>query len=394
MESEADPQELPLTDAGGRTTVLLVDDEPVVLRSFERLLRGVGNVVPCSTASTAIERVRQGGIDVVVSDISMPGMSGLDLLREIRSFDQDLPVILATGLPTVETAAGAIEHGVFRYLTKPIHTALLRGTVAQASQLYRLARLKREALDLAGIAGPSDRIGLEVSFDRALASLHVVFQPIVSHSGRSVYGYEALMRTNDPVLPTPADLLNAAEKLDRIFDVGRLVRRWAGELFRTCPDRCLLFMNLHPEDLGDPELFDTGSPLSDIADRVVLEVTERASLGGVTEVAQRIQSLRSRGFRIAVDDLGAGYAGLTSFALLEPDLVKLDMTLTRGIHESAVKQKLVHSMASLCTEMGIATVVEGVESVAERDTVLGLGCDLLQGYLFAQPGRGFPEVRW
>jgi len=70
------------------------------------------------------------------------------------------------------------------------------------------------------------------------------------------------------------------------------------------------------------------------------------------------------------------------------------MTLTRGIHESPVKQKLVHSMASLCTEMGIATVVEGVETTAERDTVLGLGCDLLQGYLFAQPGRGFPEVRW
>lgn len=374
--------------------MLLVDDEPVVLRSFERLLRGVGNVVPCSTAVAAIERVRQGGIDVVVSDISMPGMSGLDLLREIRAFDQDLPVILATGLPTVETAAGAIEHGVFRYLTKPIHTALLRGTVAQASQLYRLARLKRQALDLAGIAGPSDRVGLEVSFERALASLHVVFQPIVSLSGRAVYGYEALMRTNDPVLPTPTDLLGAAEKLGRIYDVGRMVRRWAGELFRTCPERCLLFLNLHPEDLGDPQLFDLASPLSEIADRVVLEVTERASLGGVTEVAQRIQSLRSRGFRIAVDDLGAGYAGLTSFALLEPDLVKLDMTLTRRIHESPVKQKLVHSMASLCTEMGIATVVEGVESAAERDSVLGLGCDLLQGFLFAQPGRGFPEVRW
>jgi EAL domain-containing protein (putative c-di-GMP-specific phosphodiesterase class I) len=394
MESNSDLHELPLTDVGARTTVLLVDDEPVVLRSFERLLRGVGNVVPCDTAIAAIEHVRNGGIDVVVSDISMPGMTGLDLLREIRSFDQDLPVILATGLPTVETAAGAIEHGVFRYLTKPIHTALLRGTVAQASQLYRLARLKRQALDLAGIAGPSDRVGLEVSFDRALASLHVVFQPIVSLAGHSIYGYEALMRTNDPVLPSPGDLLNAAEKLGRIFDVGRLVRRWAGELFRTCPDRCLLFMNLHPEDLGDPELFDAASPLSDIADRVVLEVTERSSLGGITEVGQRIQSLRSRGFRIAVDDLGAGYAGLSSFALLEPDLVKLDMTLTRNIHTSPVKQKLVASMAALCTEMGIATVVEGVELAAERDTVRGLGCDLLQGYLFAEPGRGFPEVRW
>ena len=100
------------------------------------------------------------------------------------------------------------------------------------------------------------------------------------------------------------------------------------------------------------------------------------------------------GFRIAVDDLGAGYAGLTSFALLEPEIVKLDMTLVRDIHESATKQKLVKSMAALCKDMGMVVVAEGVETTAERDVLAGLGCDLMQGYLFAKPGKPFPEVMW
>ena len=102
--------------------------------------------------------------------------------------------------------------------------------------------------------------------------------------------------------------------------------------------------------------------------------------------------LRNRGFRIAIDDLGAGYAGLSSFALLEPEFVKLDMTLIRDIDTSSVKQKLVKSIASMCKDMGLFVIAEGVETPGERDSVIDLGCELLQGYLFARPGPAFPEV--
>jgi EAL domain-containing protein (putative c-di-GMP-specific phosphodiesterase class I) len=155
-----------------------------------------------------------------------------------------------------------------------------------------------------------------------------------------------------------------------------------------------LFVNLHPKDLADPELLDHSSLLGSIADRVVLEVTERASLDDIDNVRNTVTRLRERGFRIAVDDLGAGYAGLTSFALLEPEIVKLDMTLVRDIDTSSVKQKLVASMTALCVDMGLLIVCEGVETIAEHDTLRALGCDLLQGYLFARPGRAFPEPRW
>ena len=90
-----------------------------------------------------------------------------------------------------------------------------------------------------------------------------------------------------------------------------------------------------------------------------------------------------------MDDLGAGYAGLTSFAVLDPDIVKVDMSLVRGIENSAVKRKLVASVAALCREMDKLVVAEGVETVAERDVLAGLGCDLFQGYLFARPASSF-----
>jgi EAL domain-containing protein (putative c-di-GMP-specific phosphodiesterase class I) len=103
--------------------------------------------------------------------------------------------------------------------------------------------------------------------------------------------------------------------------------------------------------------------------------------------------LRRLGFRIAVDDLGAGYAGLASFSQLEPDIAKLDMSLVRGIDTSATKASIVRSMISVCTqELGTRVVCEGVETVAERDTLQSLGADLLQGYLFARPSRDFRAV--
>jgi EAL domain-containing protein (putative c-di-GMP-specific phosphodiesterase class I) len=98
------------------------------------------------------------------------------------------------------------------------------------------------------------------------------------------------------------------------------------------------------------------------------------------------------GYRIAVDDLGAGYAGLTSFAQLEPEVVKFDMSLVRGVDANPRKQRLIGAMSSLFSELGLLTISEGVETALERDALLHIGCNLLQGYLFGRPTAGFIEV--
>jgi EAL domain-containing protein (putative c-di-GMP-specific phosphodiesterase class I) len=378
----------------GTSTVLLVDDELLFLRALSRGLGEAGyRVELCTSAPEAVERVKAGGIDVVVSDISMPGMTGLELLRTIRLSEPDLPVVLVTGLPALESATEAIEYGALKYLVKPVDPKALKATVGQAAQLYRLARMKRQALEIMGVtSGASDRAGLEAQFERALSSLWVAVQPILRAEDGSVFGYEALLRSGEPALPGPAEVLDAAERLGLLNRLGRVVRERAAQPLRE--QDTMLFVNLHPEDLLDPELNASTSALAAIADRVVLEVTERASLDHVGDLRVHVRELRERGFRIAIDDLGAGYAGLTSFALLEPDIVKLDMGLVRSVDTNPVKRKLVASMTTLCKDMGLLVVAEGVETHAERDVLIELGCDLLQGYLFARPGPPFPAVSW
>jgi EAL domain-containing protein (putative c-di-GMP-specific phosphodiesterase class I) len=114
----------------------------------------------------------------------------------------------------------------------------------------------------------------------------------------------------------------------------------------------------------------------------------------VHDLGPRIHALRSMGFKIAVDDLGAGYSGLTSFARLEPEIVKIDMSLVRDIEREPMQCKLVASLASLCRDTNRLVVAEGVETIEERDALIACGCDLLQGYLFARPGPPFPIVSW
>jgi EAL domain-containing protein (putative c-di-GMP-specific phosphodiesterase class I) len=367
--------------------VVVVDDDLPMLKALERSLGGAFRVAAFDGAEQALARVREGGVAVVISDIGMPGMSGIELLGAVRAHDPDLPVVLITGAPSLESATKAIEHGVFRYLPKPFNGRELSLLLEQASQLHRLARLKREALELRGAPSVPKGGGSDQGLKKALEALSVVYQPIVSNSKRSVYGYEALMRCSDPAFPTPAHLLTAAEHAGALHALGRAVRKRAIAGLDEAPPDTLLFLNLHPQDLTDPELTRKGTPLSDNAHRVVLEITERASLSGLDDLKPTLATLRALGFRIAIDDLGAGYAGLTSFALLEPEIVKLDMTLTRGIDENPVKQKLVASLSGLCREMGMTIVVEGVETMEERNTLTALGCDLLQGHLFGRAER-------
>jgi predicted signal transduction protein with EAL and GGDEF domain len=132
-------------------------------------------------------------------------------------------------------------------------------------------------------------------------------------------GPPALLRSEEPALPHPGAVLEAAELAGRLYEVGQLVRSSVGHAIHDLPGNWLFFVNLHPNDLSDPSLYAADAPLSRHAKRVVLEITERASLETIADVSTRVAMLREMGFRIALDDLGAGYAGLTSFVRLEPD---------------------------------------------------------------------------
>jgi len=218
------------------------------------------------------------------------------------------------------------------------------------------------------------------------------YQPLVSTVERRTVAFEALVRPTHAALANPDVLIRAAEQLGRVHEMGRQLRDMVALQMAQPGDAPDIFVNIHGRDLTDELLMSADSQLAARATQVVLEITERACLDDVRDLGARIQRLRTLGFRIAIDDLGAGYSGLTLFARLQPEIVKIDMSLVRNIDKTPVKQRLVQSMLALCSQTGIQVVCEGVETAAERDTLVGIGADLLQGYFFARPGKAFPTV--
>jgi len=385
-----------LVKSAHQDSVLVVDDEAGVRKVVSRILTKMGfAVTEAESGISAKEAVSRGDFCLIVSDIAMPGMDGIQLLRAVREHDYDVPVILITGKPSFETAVEAIEYGAFHYFTKPFSHQDFRNVVSRAVRMGRIARVKRSAQELlGGTAGAGDLAGLDASLSRAMDLIWLAFQPIVRSSDQTVYGHEALMRCDEPSLAHANAVLEAAERLDRLEDVGRLIRARAAAETGDKPESGVLFLNLHPRDLLDDDLTRADSPLVRMADRVVLELTERASLENLEDVRGRVKALRELGFRVAVDDLGAGYAGLTSLATLQPEIVKIDMSLIRGVDKEPIKRHLVKSITATCREMDVLVVAEGVETVDERDTLVEIGCDLLQGFRFARPGKPFPGVTW
>jgi len=375
--------------------VLLVDDDAAVRNALRRVLQHSGyRVVSCGSAAEALEQLAADSYDAMLSDVRMPGMSGLKLLRAVREHDLDLPVILITGSPDLGSATEAVEYGALQYLIKPVESERLEEAVDRAAADGRMARARRRYIADYGSSTfrVGERAGIAATLARAFDSLAVAYQPILHAVDGSLFAYEALMRSGEPDLPHPHAVMRAAESVDRLQHLGGTMRRLVA-LDLATTQQSIFFVNLHPEDLSDEALYDADAPLTQFARRVVFEITERAALEHVGDLRDHIFELRALGFRIAwVDDLGATYSGLTSFRQLKPDFVKLDMELVRGIERNEIKRRMVRSMIERCHGTGKLVIAEGVETPDEKQTLVDLGCDLLQGYLLGRPVKGTPSL--
>lgn len=368
--------------------VLVTDDDEQMRRVCMRALANEGwDVTLATDGKHAIQAVRdaKAGFDCVVSDVNMPELDGFELIAAVRKYDDDLPVLLMTGDPTLDGAVRAIDTGAVSYLSKPFDQEMLVSAVARAARRHGVARMRRR-VESGSMATQRDELAGKL--DTALASVWMAFQPIVDITANKIYAYEALLRTDEQTLARPDVFIGTAERLDRIHELGRTVRNAVASAIPRAPGDAFLFVNVHGLELTDEALFDGRNPLVDHAPRVVLEITERVgidALGGPT----RVEMLRKLGFRIAVDDLGAGYAALGALATLEPEIVKLDMSLVRDLDRHPTKRRVVGAISTLCRELGGQVVAEGVETPAEYEALVDCGVSLIQGYLLARPAREF-----
>ncbi len=241
---------------------------------------------------------------------------------------------------------------------------------------------------------------LQVEFDRVLAAedISCVYQPIVRLDDYAVLGYEILSRGPDlSQLQRPEALFELARDAGRVTELDRICRLAAARGSACLPSRYLRFINTEPlalfyssrSDLFIKE-FLAAIP-EDMHSQTVIEITENSAVADFAHIRTLLRELRDRGFRVAVDDAGAGYAGLQTMVELEPDFIKLDISLTRGIERSVVKQRLVGMLRDFCSQTDTQLIAEGVETRQQLDALLDLGITYGQGYLFAYPASPYPE---
>ncbi|QKZ06784.1 EAL domain-containing protein [Pseudomonas eucalypticola] len=226
--------------------------------------------------------------------------------------------------------------------------------------------------------------GLDFQFTMA-------FQPILDVSTGKLYAYEALVR--GPNGESAASVLGKVNDGNRYrFDQAcrvKAIELAAGLGLVGIPD-CKLSINFLPNAVYRAETciratLEAAEASSFPLDRLMFEVTEGERVEDPEHLKSIFKAYERQGFTTAIDDFGSGYSGLNLLATFQPQVLKLDMALTRSIDSDPVREAIVAGIVLVAQRLGITLLAEGVETAGERDALLGLGIRLMQGYLFARP---------
>lgn len=263
-------------------------------------------------------------------------------------------------------------------------TRFIDGLYAQMTEAGRMARRS-------SLLPPGPVIEL---FHRMMADedVHVRYQPVVDLTSGEPVGWECLARgPEDSELFHPLRMFECAEQLGCVTDLERLCRRRAIS-GATLPADALLFINVHPSTFSDPT-FREGETLR-LADRhglrpaqIVFEITEHEAVHDYARFNHLISHYRAQGYKVAIDDTGAGYSGLVTLMEIKPDFVKVDMGLVRGIAQDETKQSIVRAIGQVSQTFGAVVVAEGIETIEDLRTVQQCGVWCGQGYLLGLPER-------
>jgi EAL domain-containing protein (putative c-di-GMP-specific phosphodiesterase class I) len=216
----------------------------------------------------------------------------------------------------------------------------------------------------------------------ASRALTIVHQPIHElGSGRPI-GVESLARFPDAGLRGPDAWFAEASRAGLGLELELLAVRKALETLPFVPDGCYLGLNVSPETVISGALFAEVAAIP--RERLVIEVTEHEQVGDFAALRAALAPLRAHA-RIAIDDVGAGYAGLRHIVDLQPDILKLDMSLTRDICDDPARRALAGALVRFARDIGGTIIAEGIETQRERETLQALSVPLGQGYYFSRP---------
>jgi len=222
-------------------------------------------------------------------------------------------------------------------------------------------------------------------------NIQIHFQPIVHLQTRQIYGYEGLVRGPvNTVLYSPTRLFEAATRAGRLAELDLMCRRAVINRYAQLDLPGRLFINVDPFSLVH-EHFREGLTLDYVEhaginpSQLIIELTETHPVEDVRLMQQAMLHYREMGFRVALDDLGAGYSGLKLWSELRPDIVKIDRHFIQGVDQDRTKQQFVTTILKTATALGCRVITEGVETEREYATLRKIGVEMLQGYYFCRP---------
>jgi EAL domain-containing protein (putative c-di-GMP-specific phosphodiesterase class I) len=380
--------------------VLIVDDEEYDVVLLQAMLQDVEGVVTVATTDPrhAPELFSVHQPDLVMLDLNLGDVDGVDLMETLREqlVEGDyVPMVVLSANIDPAARARALEAGAHDFLTKPLDISevvlrtrnllktrslhlRLEGQRASLAERLREHEL-RERQD-------AERRRAAVARVRSVLerrAITIAFQPIADLRTGRVVGLEALSRFADDPVRSPDQWFAEASEVGLGSDLELAAIELALAQRSVVPEDLFISINVSPGYLAEGLL---ESVVGDVGNRLVVELTEHVKVDDYGPLLDAVGALRERGVRAAVDDAGAGFASLQHILKLGPDLIKLDLSLTRDIDADPIRRALASSLVTFAHEVGAEIVAEGIETRSEQHALRSLGVTMGQGYHLARPG--------
>jgi EAL domain-containing protein (putative c-di-GMP-specific phosphodiesterase class I)/AmiR/NasT family two-component response regulator len=379
--------------------ILLIDDESANLSLLRNLLtrQGLRHLYELPDSRETLAWVARVDPDLVLLDLHMPGVDGYEVLGQLRSWAAGsyLPVLVLTADTTNSAIERALDLGAHDFLTKPfnINEATLRiRNLLETRALHTTLRhhnlsLRNQLGDFQR-AADTEREARQVTIDRIENVLRehafsMVVQPVYELATATLVGCEALARFSQEPYRTPDRWFEDADSAGLGLQLELAAVEAALDSLAALPVGLFLAVNVSPATAMAPELATILDGVD--CDRVVLELTEHVPVEDYDAMRQLLAGLRARGVRLAIDDTGAGYAGFRHLLGLHPDVIKLDISLTRDIDHDVARRALAAALVSFAHDVNAQVVAEGVENGDELATLAQLGVTWAQGYFLGRP---------
>jgi EAL domain-containing protein (putative c-di-GMP-specific phosphodiesterase class I)/FixJ family two-component response regulator len=379
--------------------ILVIDDEPANLALLRNLLtvQGLKHIYELADSREALASVVRIDPDLILLDLNMPGIDGYQVLEQLRSHTAGtyIPVLVLTADDSREAIRRALEFGARDFLAKPfdLQEATLRiRNLLETRELH--VTLRHHNLRLRNRVGKFEQTAFVerearketiARIEQVLrdSAFRIVVQPVYQVPGNAIVGCEALARFPHEPIQSPDRWFADADGVGLGTGLELAAAASALTLLRVLPAPMFIAVNVSPAAAMAPQL----ETLLEGVDcsRVVLELTEHVPVEDYDAMRQMLRSLRSRGVRLAIDDTGAGYAGFRHLIGLQPDVIKLDISLTRDVDHDVARRALAAALVAFGRDIGAQVVAEGVENADELDTLVNLGVSWVQGYHLGRP---------